>query len=371
MKSLISAARLLPFLAFCLLGVSSTCMAQQKTGATFQAPGATLYYEVFGSRKGTPLVVVKEPEEFVRAMEQFLSEPRAISAQNRHKPSAPVLGPVKTIEVNGVQLAYVERGRGEPVVLIHPGFLHDYRTWSTQLPAFSRRYRVIAYSMRYRWPNTPSGDGSDLSPSVNAADLVGLIEGLKLGRVHLVGHSGSAGLALRMARDRPDLVRSLVLGEPGAQAFAAGNLEARPLYSPELINDVRQAFERGDIEAAVQMVRETVLGKERAADPGPAWVRRMLLDNAWQLKQLWTRGKPLPPVTCEEARRIKLPTLLLGGDRSPGIFRLVLDELQKCLPASERGVLPESSHGLELENPAAFNKIVLGFLTRNSRPARR
>jgi pimeloyl-ACP methyl ester carboxylesterase len=46
---------------------------------------------------------------------------------------------------------------------------------------------------------------------------------------------------------------------------------------------------------------------------------------------------------------------------------LVLDELQKCLPAADRAVLLDCSHELELENPAVFNDVVLAFLTRQAR----
>lgn len=279
--------------------------------------------------------------------------------------SPPMADSVRQIEVSGIQLAYVERGRGEGVVLIH-GFLHDYRLWSMQVPEFSKNFRVVSYSMRHRWPNTPTDDGPDLSGAANVADLVALIRGLKLGRVHLVGHSAGAGLALRVARDHPELVRSIVLGEPGPFAFAVERPTAAPAFPPEWIRAVREAYERGDFERALGVVGEAVLGERGPAQPLPPWAPQMLLDNAWLLKQLWAPGEPDPPVICEEARRIQAPALLLGGDRSPAVFPRVLDGLQKCLPAAERAELPNASHGLELENPSGFNEIVLRFLTRHS-----
>jgi pimeloyl-ACP methyl ester carboxylesterase len=48
-----------------------------------------------------------------------------------------------------VQLAYVELGRGDPVVLIHSA-LADYREWGPQLDALARHHKVIAYSRRYQ-----------------------------------------------------------------------------------------------------------------------------------------------------------------------------------------------------------------------------
>src|SRR5687768_10443195 len=60
---------------------------------------------------------------------------------------------VKKVHVNGVELHYVDRGQGEPVVFIHGGLV-DYRMWDAQTEAFSRKYRTIAYSRRYNFPNT-------------------------------------------------------------------------------------------------------------------------------------------------------------------------------------------------------------------------
>lgn len=293
-----------------------------------------------------------------------VGETRGLSAQHAPEASSPIADTVKTIQVNGVALAYVERGRGEPVVLIH-GFLNDYRSWSLQMSDFSKDFRVITYSMRHRWPHSPDGDVSDVSVAADVADLVALIEKLELAPAHLVGHSAGAGVALRVVRDHPDVVRSLVLAEPGPFAFAADAPPAGPPFPPEWMIALRQAYESGDVQAALGMIRDAVLGQEGPAQPLPPWTEPILVDNAWQIQLMWTpEPEPAPPVTCEEARHIEAPTLLLGGDRSPAFFGPILDGLQECLPNTERAVLANSSHGLELENPSGFNEIVLEFLAR-------
>lgn len=287
-----------------------------------------------------------------------------LTKTNAQFPETP---PVKTIRVNDVDLAYVEQGRGEPVVLIH-GFLHDYRVWSAQISELSKHYRVIAYSMRYRWPNKTRDNHSDVSSSADKDDLAALIQALKLGRAHLVGHSGGAALALHVAHDHPELVSSMVLGEPGMAAMLAGNPEARQPFTPELILEIRQAYEKGNVDTALELVVNAVLGKEGTPDSLPPWLRQILLDNSWQLTRLWNPRALRRSITCEHARRIKAPALLLGGDRSTKFAQLSLDALQQCMPASERAVLHNSSHGLELENPAGFNDIVLKFLKRHVNP---
>src|SRR5581483_9402800 len=102
---------------------------------------------------------------------------------------------------------YVERGQGTPVVFVH-GSLGDYRTWGRQMEPFSQRYRVIAYSRRYHYPNRWSGDGRDYSPSLHAGDLTAILAKLT-GRepAHLVGASYGAAIALTMALNQPEAVR--------------------------------------------------------------------------------------------------------------------------------------------------------------------
>jgi pimeloyl-ACP methyl ester carboxylesterase len=55
---------------------------------------------------------------------------------------------------------------------------------------------------------------------------------------------------------------------------------------------------------------------------------------------------------------------LLKGDKSPAIFSLIIDELNRCLSNKETATLKNTTHGLEYENPAEFNKTVLGFIDK-------
>ncbi len=73
----------------------------------------------------------------------------------------------------------------------------------------------------------------------------------------------------------------------------------------------------------------------------------------------------LPPVSCDDLRKIKTPVLLVTGDKSPLFLTSIIKELDRCLSNKEKATLPNASHGLEYENPAEFNKIVLGFIDKH------
>ncbi len=271
----------------------------------------------------------------------------------------------KTVHVNGVDLHYVEQGTGEAVVLVHGGGATDYRTWGPQLDPFAQRYHVVAYSLRYHYPNAWAGNGSDYSTRVHARDLAALIEQLKLAPAHVVASSFGGDVALRTAREQPELIRSLVLAEPALDAWrnrllphdAAAGEAARFSWA-----ESAQAVSSGDIEGGVRLFARRVLG-EGAYDRLPETVRQRMRDNV----RLLTLPEDvfLSDFTCDDARMIQAPTLLLVGDRSPKQFLVVADALAACLGNLERATIPNAAHLLHGMNPGVFNDAVLGFLGRH------
>jgi len=71
-------------------------------------------------------------------------------------------------------------------------------------------------------------------------------------------------------------------------------------------------------------------------------------------------------VTCEDLKKINVPVLLITGEHTANLFRTIITELDKCLVNKEKAVLPGATHGLEIENPVDFNRIVLEFINKHS-----
>src|SRR2546422_32430 len=152
------------------------------------------------------------------------------------------------VRVRVTDLRFVERGTGIPVVFVH-GSLGTLESWGPQIDAFATRFRVIAYSRRYHWPNAAQPDGQEYSLSLHADDLIGLIEALGLERVHLVGSSYGAYVALLVTLRRPDLVRWVLLAEPPITPWLSRTPEGdavRRAFEASVLEPARRAFERGD-----------------------------------------------------------------------------------------------------------------------------
>ena len=280
------------------------------------------------------------------------------------------------LDAKGIPLYYEESGSGEPVVFAH-GTICDHTVWKAQTDALAVEYRTIAYSRRYAHPNERQGDVMDSTVQNNAEDLGALIDGLGLGRVHLVGHSYGGFIAAYFAINHPDKLRTLTL----ANAAVAPMLVAKPsaaallsllLRSPGVATSARnitnaakatvEAVEGGDATAASRIFVPALLNRRTDLPPKPSWFEPMVTRNARTLRETTA---PFPPVTKAEAGRIRVPTLVMWGALSaPWDFR-VSELLARSIPGSESAVFPGTSHFFFLENQAAANEKLSGFLRKH------
>ncbi|UPT86899.1 alpha/beta hydrolase [Bradyrhizobium barranii subsp. apii] len=271
----------------------------------------------------------------------------------------------KKVGVDGLTLHYIELGQGTPVVLVH-GTLEDYRTWDGQLEAFSKGYRLISYSRRYHYPNEWPKDATDFSVTLHARDLAAFIKALNLPPVHLVGHSYGAFIAFLVARDHPEVIRSLTLGEPPIMPLLKTTPEGDALLSAAITRSIAtsEAFKHGNDEEGVRRFVNGVLG-DGSYEKLPPPVLKRVMDNVRELKGEAASRDLFPPTTCEDVQKVKAPTLLVDGELSPKVFHVVDDMLEHCLPSVERATIPAASHQMEVENPQAFNDKVLAFIAKH------
>jgi esterase len=276
---------------------------------------------------------------------------------------------VKTLRVNGYDMAYVEAGSGRPLVMLH-GATSDYRTWAAQMEPLGRINRAVAVSLRHYFPERWDGKGGSFSWQQHVADTIAFIEGLAAGPVDLVGHSRGGLVAFELARARPGLVRSLVLAEPGLildeTGFGAGlqgKTAARTAADERAtrIKSVLKRFEEGDIDGGLEIFADAVGG------PG-TWKnfaegqRQIFRDNAWTIKG--TEQEQRRPVSCQELQALNVPVLLVGGEKSPLRYGEILGVIEPCLKKQERVIIPNASHGMHRMNPSVFNSSVAQFVSK-------
>ena len=246
---------------------------------------------------------------------------------------------MQTFHVNGYDMAYLEVGEGPPLVCVH-GTLGDFRTWYSVLGPLSKSHRVISISLRHFFPEHWDAIGDDYKMAQHVADVIAFIEQVEPRPVDLMGHSRGGHIAFRVAEQRPDLLRKLVLAEPGGDldssldpAVASGApsaLAARILIS---VNKVRQ----GDIEGALQNFVEAIDG-ENAWRRLPAAAKQQLRDNIFTL--LGQVHEARKPYNKADMPLITTPTLLIGGADTPGSLSATWRVMAEHIADARTAVVP-------------------------------
>jgi esterase len=267
-----------------------------------------------------------------------------------------------TLRVNGYDMAFVERGAGPPLLLVH-GTLGDYRHWAGQMEPFGAHHRTIAVSLRHCWPEKWDGEGDDFTVQQHTSDIAGFIAGLQAGPVHLLGHSRGGHIAFRVAQKFHDLIRALILVEPGgvlSKDLETGLAPAPPTIAlVPLYAKAAERIRQGEIDEGLKPTIDMIAGVG-AWDRTPEPIRQTLRDNAVTL--LGQIKERRAPFARADAEGIRAPTLLMAGERSPASFRHILDGLETAIRDVRRVVIENASHSSNLDNPHAFERAVLAFL---------
>ena len=253
------------------------------------------------------------------------------------------------------------------MVFVH-GSLGDASYWNDELEFFGRDHHALAYSRRYNVPNdNPLRPG--YSAIVDASDLANLIRALRLGPVHVVGHSYGALTALFLAVAHPELVRTLVLAEAPAVSLlehvkgpdAAQGRATFDDIQRRMVEPMRAAFARGDQEDGVATFINFVFDDPHGWTKMPPAARADTLKNAREWDAMMTTGRLFPELPPNAVRRIAAPTLVLSGDRSYSFLRLIDEALLQLLPHARHVIVPDAGHQMWLQQPDVCRRAVLKF----------
>jgi len=278
-------------------------------------------------------------------------------------PEWPLPEGIKTVAVNSYDMAYQESGSGLPLVLVH-GALNDYRVWYAQVPEFAKKYRVFAVSLRHYYPEKWNGRGDAFSIGQHVSDVAAFIKNLNLGKVHLLGHSRGGAVVLNVAKQHPEVIRTLILEDAsGMETLLPDTPEGKELAAEIVVRGetLRRNLATGNRELAAEVFVDSLSG------PG-AWAKRtpeqkqLIFDN---LSTVTADSSDRPPTTCAQIQKFDFPILLLNGERSPKNYAAMYAAMRTCRPIAEPIVIPNAAHAMNRDNPAAFNAAVLDFLARN------
>jgi pimeloyl-ACP methyl ester carboxylesterase len=283
---------------------------------------------------------------------QYDDKVQWMPAQTEWK-SVPAQAPVTEgyVDVDGVRLWYWDTGGdGEPVVFLHP-LTGSAAIWGYQQPELvAAGFRMIAYSRRGHYK---SDSGSMQSTGSSATDLQVVADRLGLERFHLVGSAGGGFIVPDYALSHPERLLSITIACSTAAVTDARFREvyAAMLRTPEIIESPNWLKELGPSYRAANPdgVAAWRALEEKATPNGPVSQSR-INDLSW-----------------DAFARIRTPTLLMTADADTYMPPTRLLELAAHMTSTDPEVviLGESGHSGYWEQPEAFNKALIDFLTRH------
>jgi 3-oxoadipate enol-lactonase len=257
-------------------------------------------------------------------------------------------------EVRGARIAYDDTGgEGPPVILAH-GFLMDRSMFDPQVEALRSTHRVITWDER-GFGDTEY-DGEPFTYWDSAADCLGLLDHLGIGRAVVGGMSQGGFVSLRVALAAPERVRGLILIDTQAGQEDA---EVLPLYQGMLDDWVAN----GPSDELAGVIAGLILGEEAiSASYIAKWKARPKEGLGQPGSTLMTRD------TVEDRLgEITAPALIVHGTADAAISMDKAEQLRDGLPNAELLVVDGGTHAANLTHPEVVNAAIASFL--NSLPA--
>jgi pimeloyl-ACP methyl ester carboxylesterase len=268
---------------------------------------------------------------------------------------------------DGIRLYYEAHGRaGTPLVLAY-GIGGNTEMWDVNVAALSAHHRLILWEPRGHARSDSPEDPARVSFARWTLDLKDVLDHLRIRRAHVGGLSLGAGIATRFTLRHPGRVRSLLI----TNSSSASGL---PLSVDNLVmraQSIKITLEQGmDAMAEFAMRANPNLVERLRIDPGARaefyeeYRRLSPIGYANALRALLA----MDHITAE-LPRIRIPVLLIGGDRDPSLAPMKI--VQRKIRGSKLVVLSPASHFANRDQPDAWNRAALQFLARVDNGRRR
>lgn len=195
---------------------------------------------------------------------------------------------------------------------------------------------MVRYDARGFGQSTDPGE-----PFAHHEDLRGLMTALGIDQATLIGCSGGGAACVDFALTYPALTDALVLVGSGLNGVP---LSGDP---PSLMLRVREAMERGDLDAAVEYgLQLWTDGSRRPHDVNQA-VRertRQIMTDLWSREQTLAENPPARPPAAERLAEIAVPTLAIVGDADVSFIHQIADLVAAQVHGARKVVIDDAGH---------------------------
>ena len=255
--------------------------------------------------------------------------------------------------LRGVKLAWEEAGDGPSVVLLHP-FPLNRSAWTSQRRALSKKFRVVTPD--FRGFGGSGVDGTISSMDVFAKDVAAVLDELKIDRMILGGLSMGGYVALAFYKLFPQRVRGLILAGTKTKSDNEISRRVREQMASKALANGSGAVGQ---EMLPQLFGETTF-RLKPHLPIATW--RQMESNSAQGVAAALRGMALRPDSTSLLAEIGCPVLVTVGKEDKLTPPTMAKNMAAALSDSNLEIIPEAGHLANIEQPDAFNDVLLDFL---------
>jgi 2-succinyl-6-hydroxy-2,4-cyclohexadiene-1-carboxylate synthase len=264
------------------------------------------------------------------------------------------------MQVNGVFYHIARAGAGEPLLLLH-GFTGSSVNWNGFVDGFAQEYLVISPDLLGHGKSDSPRDAARYGMECCVADLVAILDALKIVRANVLGYSMGGRVALHLAHAHPERVNALILesASPGIKDAAE---RTQRVTSDKLL---AESIERDGVQKFVEYWSKIPLFSTQARLPESMRVKlkqQRLQNNARGLANSLRglgAGKQAP--LWDQLSRVQMPTLLLAGELDKK-FASIAQEMGALLPNADVEIVRDAGHTVHLEQTEEFQERVTKFL---------
>jgi pimeloyl-ACP methyl ester carboxylesterase len=269
----------------------------------------------------------------------------------------PAVAADDVFDSNGVKIRYVTAGKGEPVVLLH-GWMSDSSMWGRldTNPA-AKEFQLIAVDLRGHGKSDKPHQPEKYGPEM-AADVVRLLDYLKLPKAHLVGYSMGAIVAGKVVATHPDRVSSVVYGGQAPILSEKVKADAREI-------DVFAKAVEGGMGLGTYLLAVMPADKPRLTEEQANALAKILYGDK-DVKAFAAAGRGIKDldVTADQLKKCKAPILFVHGSKDADATKERAAAIVKLLGRGEIKVIEGADHMTTLTRPE-FAKTIEEFLRAN------
>ena len=260
---------------------------------------------------------------------------------------------MERVRSDDAEIFYEIRGKGPPVVLLHPFPCH-HEFWNPVAGALDTRYRLILPDLRGHG-DSEIGEGPALIEK-HASDVARVLGAAGVGKAAFIGCSIGGYILFEFWRRFRARVISLALCDTRPQSDTAEGRANRLKAAAAVLEQGTEPF----IESMIPklMGRTTVSTRPDLVDGARAMMRKMSAEDI----SLVLRGMAERPDSVADLKSINVPTLILIGEEDV-LSTLADGELMRQnIPGSQLKVVPKAGHYAPWEQPELVGKVLRQFL---------